>query len=29
VVTPANLLRARHMSEAWSTEAEDCRRVMA
>jgi zinc/manganese transport system ATP-binding protein len=29
VVTPANLLRARHMSEAWSAEAEDCRRGMA
>jgi zinc/manganese transport system ATP-binding protein len=29
VVTPANLLRARHMSEAWSAEAEDCRRVPA
>ena len=29
VVTPPNLLRARHMSEAWSTEAEDCRRVPA
>jgi zinc/manganese transport system ATP-binding protein len=29
VMTPANLLRARHMSEAWSTEAEDCRRVPA
>jgi len=29
VVTPANLLRARHMSEAWSAGAEDCRRGMA
>src|SRR6266513_2662875 len=29
VVTPENLLRARHMSEAWSAEAEDCRRVTA
>jgi zinc/manganese transport system ATP-binding protein len=29
VMTPANLLRARHMSEAWSSEAEDCRRVLA
>jgi len=29
VVTPPNLLRARHMSEAWSAEAEDCRRVPA
>jgi len=29
VVTPDNLLRARHMSEAWSAEAEDCRRVPA
>jgi zinc/manganese transport system ATP-binding protein len=29
VVTPHNLLRARHMSEAWSAEAEDCRRVPA
>jgi zinc/manganese transport system ATP-binding protein len=27
VVTPANMLRARHMSEAWSAEAENCRRV--
>ena len=29
VVTPANLLRARQMCEAWSAEAEDCRRVPA
>jgi zinc/manganese transport system ATP-binding protein len=29
VVTPDNLLRARHMSEAWSAEAEDRRRVPA
>ena len=29
VVTPDNLLRARQMSEAWSAEAEDCRRVPA
>jgi zinc/manganese transport system ATP-binding protein len=29
VVTPANMLRARHMSEAWSAAAEDCRRVAA
>ena len=29
VVTPDNLLRARHMSEAWSAEAEDCRSVPA
>ena len=29
VVTPHNLLRARQMSEAWSAEAEDCRRVPA
>ena len=29
VVTPPNLLRARQMSEAWSAEAEDCRRVPA
>jgi zinc/manganese transport system ATP-binding protein len=29
VVTPPNLLRARRMSEAWSTEAEDCRRIPA
>ncbi|HYP36172.1 MAG TPA: ABC transporter ATP-binding protein [Stellaceae bacterium] len=29
VVTPDNLLRARHMSEAWSAEAEDCRPVPA
>jgi zinc/manganese transport system ATP-binding protein len=27
VLTPDNLLRARQMSEAWSAEAEDCRRV--
>ena len=27
VVTPANMLRARHMSEAWSAEAENCRRA--
>jgi zinc/manganese transport system ATP-binding protein len=26
VVTADNLQRARHMSEAWSAEAEDCRR---
>jgi zinc/manganese transport system ATP-binding protein len=29
VVTPHNLLRARQMSEAWSAEAEDCRRIPA
>jgi zinc/manganese transport system ATP-binding protein len=29
VVTPGNLARARRMSEAWSAEAEDCRRVPA
>ena len=29
VVTPDNLLRARQMSEAWSAEAEDCRRIPA
>ncbi len=29
VITPHNLLRARHMSEAWSAEAEDCRRPVA
>jgi len=29
VVTPHNLLRARQMSEAWSAEAEDCRRLPA
>jgi zinc/manganese transport system ATP-binding protein len=29
VVTPDNLLRARQMCEAWSAEAEGCRRVPA
>jgi zinc/manganese transport system ATP-binding protein len=29
VITPLNLARARRMSEAWSTEAEDCRRPLA
>jgi zinc/manganese transport system ATP-binding protein len=29
VVTPDNLRRARRMSEAWSAQAEDCRRVPA
>ena len=29
VLTPPNLARARRMSEAWSAEAEDCRRVPA
>ena len=29
VLTPDNLQRARHMSEAWSAEAEDCRREPA
>jgi zinc/manganese transport system ATP-binding protein len=29
VVTPDNLRQARHMSEAWSAEAEDCQRVPA
>ena len=29
VLTQPNLLRARHMSEAWSAEAEDCRRISA
>jgi len=29
VVTPNNLARARRMSEAWSAEAEDCRRISA
>ena len=29
VVTPQNLARARRMSEAWSAEAEDCRRLLA